>query len=305
MRRLSGATAVSGRRSPGTALAAVVVALALAGVGCGTDDDRAGGSSTTASTAAPGPAASWPGPCPSGAPEALVPEVVRELPHDPEAFTQGLVVLDGVLYESTGLEGSSSLRALDPDTGQELRRTDLAPDLFAEGLAEGDAGHLVQLTWKNGRALVWDRGSFAQVGEFEYAGEGWGLTTLDDGTLVMSDGSDELVQRDPAVFSETDRWRVQRDGGPADQLNELEWDGAHLWANRWQTDEILRIDPACRRVDGVVDAAALAADAAATGAAAGDDVDVLNGIAHLPGTDRFLVTGKLWPTLFEVRFVPA
>ena len=120
----------------------------------------------------------------------------------------------------------------------------------------------------------------------------------------MSDGSDELVQRDPADFSETDRWRVQRDGGPTDQLNELEWDGTHLWANRWQTDEILRIDLACRRVDGVVDASALAADAAATSSAPGDD-DVLNGIAHLPGTDRFLVTGKLWPTLFEVRFVPA
>ncbi len=301
MRRPCRRSPVSGCGTPRPVLvAAVALALVLAGVGCGTDDDRDLGSGTTA----PGPATSSGGACPSGPPEALVPEVVRELPHDPEAFTQGLVVLDGVLYESTGLEGSSSLRALDPDTGQELRRVELAPELFAEGLAQGDDGHLVQLTWKDGRALVWDRVSFAQVGEFAYTGEGWGLTTLDDGTLVMSDGSDELVQRDPADFGETDRWRVQRDGGPTDQLNELEWDGTHLWANRWQTDEILRIDPACRRVDGVVDASALAADAAATSSAPGDD-DVLNGIAHLPGTDRFLVTGKLWPTLFEVRFVPA
>lgn len=239
-------------------------------------------------------------------PERLVPQVQRKLPHDPGAFTQGLVIRAGVLYESTGLEGRSSLRAIDPATGQIRTNVALGPGTFAEGLAIAAAGTLVQLTWKEGRANIWDPVTMSRVGRFSYAGEGWGLSTLDDGTLVMSDGSDRLVERDPKDFSVTRRWTVARPDGRADRLNELEWDGRRLWANRWQTNEILRIDPVCRRVDGVVDATAL--DAAARSSATstnGPAIDVLNGIANLPGTDQFLVTGKLWPTMFQVRFVPA
>jgi glutamine cyclotransferase len=275
------------------ALVAVLVgAVALLSGSCADDDTT---SSTTGPTTDCGPAA---------APERLTVEVVDERPHDPTAFTQGLLVVDGELYESTGQQGESTVREVDPATGEVLRSTDLDPELFGEGLTTVGDDRLLQLTWKDGRALEWDREGLVLVGEHRYEGEGWGITTLDDGRLVMSDGTDELAVRDPEDFSELERWAVARTDGPADQLNELEWDGQHLWANRWQTDEIVRIDPACRRVDAVVDASSLTRRAQA--AAAGDQpADVLNGIAHLPGTDRFLVTGKDWPTLFEVRFVPA
>src|SRR5690606_6476713 len=139
--------------------------------------------------------------------------------------------------------------------------------------AVGD-DRLVQLTWTEGRALVWNRSELTAVGEHRYDGEGWGISTLDDGRLVMSDGSDTLTVRDPDDFSVLERWQITRADGAADRLNELEWDGERLWANRWQTDEIVRIDLRCRRVDGVLDASALTARAAT--AAAGRPIDVLN-----------------------------
>ena len=153
---------------------------------------------------------------------------------------------------------------------------------------------------------MWARsGGLHRTGSFTYRGEGWGLTTLDDGTLVMSNGSDSLTERDPRDFSIEREWTVKRAGGPADQLNELDWDGSHLWANRWQTNEILRIDRRCERVDAVVDASSLTEAARRQAAADGTPIDVLNGIAHIPGTDRYLVTGKWWPLMFEVTFVSA
>lgn len=240
-------------------------------------------------------------------PRTLVPEVVRELPHDPTAFTQGLDEVDGVLYESTGGVGRSRLIALEVDTGAVLAERPVDPDVFAEGLTYVD-GELVQLTWRDGVAFRWKpSGDPSQppqpAGRWDYEGEGWGLTTLDDGILAMSDGSARITERDPGDFSVQRTWTLRRAGGGVDRLNELEWDGEHLWANRWQTDEVLGIDHRCHHVVAVVDASTLTERAREV---AGDDgVDVLNGVAHVEGTDRYLVTGKLWPVMFEVRFVPA
>lgn len=242
--------------------------------------------------------------CSPVAPQALRANVVRTLPHAADAYTQGLVVHDGALYESTGLVGQSTLRELDPATGEELRRVDVDSGVFAEGLAVGSGGRLVQLTWTDGVAYEWEPARLDVTRRFAYSGEGWGLTTLDDGTLVMSDGSDTLVERDPDDFSSVGSYRVQRKGGATDALNELEWDGESIWANRYRTDEVLRIDPDCATVTGVLDVEPLRADATAASAPGGPDVGVANGIAHLPGTDRYLLTGKNWPTMYEVTVEP-
>ena len=286
----------------------LLVALVTSGCSDGTDDAR-GGATTAASvtkadaTHAPGEPAD--DTCPAGAPEALVPEVVRTLEHDPNAYTQGLVVHEGQLFESTGLEGRSSIRELDPSTGRVERSAPLDEDVFGEGLAVGRDGRLVQLTWTDGIAYERDADTFEEVGRFEYEGEGWGLTTLDDGRLVMSDGSDTLVVRDAATFEALDSVTVRRQGGDADRLNELEFDGTDLWANRYQTDEVLRIDLDCGQVTGVLDVSDLTR-AAKRAAAAGDPrPEVSNGIAHLPGTDRYLLTGKRWPEMYEVVLRPA
>lgn len=252
------------------------------------------------------------GACDAPDPEALVADVVRELPHDPEAFTQGLLVDGGELWESTGLRGQSDLRRVDADTGEVMLEAPLADDLFGEGLASGADGEMVQLTWTSGEALRWDRSGPTETGSFSYDGEGWGLTTLDDGDLVMSDGSDVLTVRSPQDFSVGSVLTVQRSDGDVGRLNELDWDGERLWANRYQTDEILRIDIDCGVVDAVVDASALTARAEEMIAAAGLDretseSDVLNGIAWLGAgqPERYYVTGKRWPVMFEVEMVAA
>ena len=236
--------------------------------------------------------------CMPARPATLDVEVVRTLEHDPDAYTQGLLVHDGRVYEGTGIEGRSTVRELDPATGDVVVERDLLDDQFGEGLAiSGD--ELVQLTWTDGVAYRWSLPELEPLGEHTYSGEGWGLTTLADGTLVMSDGSDVLAVRDPDDFEVLERRRVLRQDGPADQLNELEFDGESLWANRYRSDELLRIDPGCATVTGVADLSALRADA--TEQADGERIDVTNGVAHLPGTDRFLLTGKWWPTMYEVR----
>ena len=286
--------------------------LALVAGGCSDGAEGADGANEGTTTAAPVTPADMvdpPGdpsdPCRTGAPESLVPEVVRTLEHDPNAYTQGLVVHDGRLFESTGLEGRSSIRELDPASGRVLRSEPLDDDVFGEGLAVGDDGRLVQLTWTDGIAYERDADTFEELGRFEYDGEGWGLTTLADGRLVMSDGSDELVIRDPATFEALDSITVQRQGDAADRLNELEFDGTHVWANRYQTDEVLRIDLDCGLVTGVLDVGDLTR-AARDAATEGDpSPEVSNGIAHLPGTDRYLLTGKRWPTMYEVTLRPA
>ncbi|CAM2932568.1 glutaminyl-peptide cyclotransferase [Prescottella defluvii] len=256
----------------------VAVAL-LAGCSAGTDDDAPPEQVTVA--------------------QSLRPEIVRELPHDPDAFTQGLEISDGTLYESTGLVGRSWVRATELDTGAERARADLPQPMFGEGITVVD-DTVWQLTWKDGVAVARDRGTLAEERRVRYDGEGWGLCAQPD-RLVMSDGSGALTFRDPATFEPTGSVEVTLDGRPVDELNELECasDGS-VYANVWQTDTILRIDPASGVAVGRIDAAALRA---ALPAGASADIDVLNGIAQIPGTDRFLVTGKLWPRMFEVRFV--
>ncbi|MGW6447696.1 glutaminyl-peptide cyclotransferase [Lentzea sp. NPDC055074] len=218
-------------------------------------------------------------------------EVLQKIPHDATAFTQGLELVDGVLYEGTGLEGQSTMRALDPSTGNVQKKVDLPPDFFGEGITVvGDT--IWQITWQNGVAIERDRKTLDELRRVRYEGEGWGI--CDDGRrLVMSDGSAKLTFRDPKTFAETGSVQVSRDGKPVTQLNELECVGGKVWSNVWKTDEIVRIDPSTGQVTNTYDLASLKPSG---------DVDVLNGIAHIPGTNEFLVTGKNWPTIFRVRF---
>ncbi len=223
--------------------------------------------------------------------------MVATYPHDPEAFTQGLVFEDGRLFESTGLRGSSTLREVDLETGTVVRSIDLDDRYFGEGLELVD-DRLIQLTWQSQTAFVHDRDTFELLGTFEYPTEGWGLCR-DGDRLVMSDGSPELVFRDPDTFESAGSVTVTLDGQPVEGLNELECVDGDVWANVWLTDTIVRIDPGSGTVTGVVDASELEADRPA------DDSGVLNGIAYDEATGRLQVTGKLWSTVYEVEFVPA
>ena len=229
-------------------------------------------------------------------PEQLVVKVRASYPHDPGAFTQGLVYHAGRLYESTGLTGRSSVRRVDLRTGRVEAQAALAPTLFGEGLARvGD--ELWQLTWKDGRAFVWDLEDLRPLRQHRYPGEGWGLCA-DGQRLVMSDGSSRLLFRDPTDFERTGAVSVEQGGEPVGNLNELECVGQVVYANIWQEERIARIDPDTGRVTGSIDASGLLAPEERAG------VDVLNGIAYVPERGTFLLTGKLWPRLFEVEFVP-
>ncbi|UJR84668.1 glutaminyl-peptide cyclotransferase [Sandaracinus amylolyticus] len=229
-------------------------------------------------------------------PERLRVNVIRSFPHASDAFTQGLLWHEGHLYESTGQYRRSSLRRVALESGEVLERRDLEPRIFAEGLARvGD--RLYQLSWQEGQAFVWSLPAFEPVRTFEYEGEGWGL--CHDGThLVMSDGSDELFFRDPETFEIERRVRVRERGRPLDQLNELECVDGVVWANVWQTDRIVRIDPRTGNVTAIVDARGLLDDEER------EDADVLNGIAWIPERGHFVITGKYWPRMFEVEMVP-
>jgi len=233
-------------------------------------------------------------------PRRLTVEVVATYPHDPTAFTQGLLFYEGDLYESTGLYGQSTLRRVDLQTGGVFRQVALPKELFGEGLARiGD--RLLQLTWQERVALVYDVYRFERVGQFSYDGDGWGLCH-DGKRLIMSDGSQLLTFRDPDTFAVTGQVDVQADGRPQSRINELEcFDGA-VYANVWSTDQILEIDPEDGSVRAVIDASHLLSHDERT--ALGHEA-VLNGIAYDPATKTFLLTGKLWPKLFRVRFVEA
>ena len=235
---------------------------------------------------------------PSAAAPAKGYEVVRSHPHDPDAFTQGLIFQDGVLYEGTGLNGRSSIRKVELATGKVLQRRDLPAAYFGEGITAW-RGRLVQLTWREGTGFVYDQASFRPVSRFTYLGEGWGLTH-DGRRLIMSDGTAQLRFLDPATFAEQGRITVTDNGRPLPYLNELEFVRGEVFANVWTTDRIARIDPATGRVTGWLDLSGLlsAADRA------GREVDVLNGIAYDARGDRLFVTGKLWPKLYELRLTP-
>ena len=221
-------------------------------------------------------------------------EVVHVWPHDRGAFTEGLTWLDGGFLESTGLNGASTLRKVDLATGEVRQQVDLPSEFFGEG-ATALGRKVYQLTWKNQRGFIYDLGTLEKIGEFSYAGEGWGLTT-DGRSLIMSDGTNQIRFLDPATFEVTRTIGVFSDGQPLAQLNELEYVKGELFANIWQTPFVARIDPATGRLLGLVDFAGLLAP--------GDydnHTDVLNGIAYDAADDRLFVTGKDWPKLFEVR----
>ena len=225
-------------------------------------------------------------------------EIVARYPHDPAAFTQGLVYQgDGILYEGTGLRGASSLREVSLATGAVLRRYDLDAAYFGEGIAvAGD--RIVQLTWTSGTAFVYDRHTFRPLGQHSYVGEGWGLTH-DGRRLIMSDGTSTLRFWDPETLEEIGRVQVVDGEAQVENLNELEYVRGEVWANVWQTDRIARIDPGSGRVVGWIDLTGLLADEDR----GGRRVDVLNGIAYEASTGRVFVTGKLWPVLYEIRVV--
>lgn len=236
---------------------------------------------------------------PSGrsVPEGLVLRVVRTHPHDPGAFTQGLLMHDGALYESTGLRGESSIRRVGLESGEVQRSVILDDEFFAEGLARvGD--RLIQLTWRAGKALVWDLETFEQVGEHDYRGEGWGLC-YDGERLIMSSGNDRLQFRDPETFEKLGEVRVTRAGRRLRQLNELECVDGMVYANVWTDDHIARIDPETGEVTAWIDAGHLLAEEDRNGGE-----DVLNGIAYMPETGHFLLTGKRWSNMYEVELVP-
>ncbi|WP_292108832.1 glutaminyl-peptide cyclotransferase [Brevundimonas sp.] len=221
-------------------------------------------------------------------------EVVRVWPHDRTAFTQGLAWRDGELLESTG-RYPSTIRRVRLEDGAVLQRRELEPSLFGEGLTEIN-GRVVTLTWRSGRGFVWDADDLEPAGEFAYAGEGWGLT--DDGErLILSDGTSALRFLDPQTFAETGRVAVTLQGRPLLRINELEWVDGEVFANVWQSDLIVRIDPASGAVTGVIDLSGLLRDRRGMNPAD----DVLNGIAWDPEGRRLFVTGKNWPAVFEIR----
>jgi glutaminyl-peptide cyclotransferase len=229
--------------------------------------------------------------------ERLRVEVVAEHPHDPQAFTQGLVVDGDRFYESTGDYGYSDVREVEIESGEVVREEPLPPSLFGEGLAQVD-DRLIQLTWREHVARVYDRETLTMVDEFDYEGEGWGLC-YDGERLVMSDGSATLTFRDPDTFDEIGSVDVTADGEPVGRLNELECVDGQVYANVYTANDILVIDPEGGEVTASIDASGLLTPDEAA------EADVLNGIAHAGDGDTFFLTGKHWPTMFEVRFVPA
>jgi glutamine cyclotransferase len=225
-------------------------------------------------------------------------QLVRAYPHDPSAFTQGLFFRDGILYESTGLNGQSTIRKVRLADGKVLQSASIPPSQFGEGSTDwGD--EIVSLTWQHGIGYRWDRATLKQKGTFRYSGEGWGITH-DGKSLILSDGTPTLRFLDPVTFKEQRRLPVTADGRPVAQLNELEWVNGEILANVWQSSRIARIDPATGIVKAWVDLTELER------AAGGDRIDnVLNGIAYDSKQKRLFVTGKRWPKIFEIKLKPA
>lgn len=222
-------------------------------------------------------------------------KVKNTYPHDPQAFTQGLFYQNGLLYESTGLYGRSSLRKVELQTGRVLLKRDLPSNVFGEGSAPFD-NKVFTLTWTSQGGFIYSLDALQPLGTFQYQGEGWGLTT-DGKRLYLSDGTPYIRVLDPATMRVERRIHVTADAVPVAELNELEWVDGQIFANIWQTDRIARIDPFSGRVLGWIDMKGL--DRLA-GIEAGAD-NVLNGIAYDAATKRLFVTGKLWPKLFEVE----
>jgi glutamine cyclotransferase len=236
------------------------------------------------------------------APPAQIPvysyEIVHTYPHDRGAFTEGLFFHDGYLYESTGMNGQSSIRKVELASGRVVKQRDLPNDVFGEGIVDWK-NELIGLTWKNQEGYVFDLDSFDFEHKFAYSGEGWGMTR-NDRNLLMSDGTSTIRVLDPATLKQVGAINVTMQGQPIDQINELEWIKGQIYANIWQTNRIARIDPKTGHVTAWIDMSGLLShsDREAAGA------DVLNGIAYDAKTDRMFVTGKYWPNLFEIKLVP-
>ncbi len=227
-----------------------------------------------------------------GATPVIEPIVLEEIAHDSKAFTQGLEIRGGTLYEGTGLAGASQMRELDPTTGEVRRESPVPNDYFAEGITVvGD--RIWQLTYQDGVAIEWDTATLSPVREVPLDGEGWGLC-FDGERLIRSDGTNKLGFHNPEDLAETGGVTVTRDGRALNGLNELECVGGQVWANLWPSDQIVRINPDTGAVNLVVDAAGLRARGIPASA------QVLNGIAHVQGSE-FLVTGKDWPKMFRVQ----
>ncbi len=221
-------------------------------------------------------------------------QVVNTFPHDPESFTQGLEYRNGVLYESTGLNGKSTLRQVTLKTGVPIQKTGSLPQrFFGEGITVFK-GEIFQLTWQAQQGFIYSQDKFELKRTFQYPGEGWGLTN-DGKQIYMSDGTPEIRVWDPATLKEIRRIKVHDGSQPIAELNELEWVKGEIYANVWQTDRIARISPVDGKVLGWIDLTGILKD--------GGSHDVLNGIAYDAAADRLFVTGKLWPKLYEIKLV--
>ena len=224
-------------------------------------------------------------------------EVIREFPHDAGAFTQGLLLSQGQWIESTGGYGTTSIRRVERETGKVLMKTDLPAEFFGEGAAEMD-GKIYQLTWQSQRGFIYDSKTLQKLDDFQYQGEGWGLTN-DASSLIMSNGSDRLRYIDPKTFRVWRELQVRIGGKPVNLLNELEFIEGEIFANVWHTDQIVRINPKDGNVVGVIELAGIDAKEKRR-----DPEHVLNGIAYDPKTGEMFVTGKCWPKIYQIRLVP-
>ncbi|MDO8578386.1 MAG: glutaminyl-peptide cyclotransferase [Dehalococcoidales bacterium] len=274
----------------------LMLAVQTAGFGCGSKPQNASENTSAAST----PQAET-----SNQSETLPPlpsvqqysyQIVNTYPHDTGAFTEGLVLDGGVLYESTGLKGQSSLRKVDLETGKVLQIRPLGADYFGEGITMF-GNTIIQLTWQDHKGFVYDKSTFELRREFNIDTEGWGITT-NGKHLIMSDGTSTLHILDPETFENIGDISVQDNGGPVNNLNELEYVGGLIYANVWNSDNIAIIDPGSGRVNGWVNLKGLL-----PAQSDGKPVDVLNGIAYDAQKGRLFVTGKYWPSLFEIKLV--
>jgi glutamine cyclotransferase len=278
--------------TPGDATSSLAVVIAETPV-------RAPTRASPTTPALPTETPSLPTPLPSptlAAPPHYTYNVIASYPHDPDAFTQGLDIDDGMLYEGTGLHGRSSLRLVNLETGAVLQAEPLAEQYFGEGITVlGD--RIFQLTWQENTGFIYDQSTFELIQTFNYPHEGWGITH-DGDRLIVSDGTSTIRFWDPETLEETGYINVSDNEGPVVQLNELEYINGEIWANVWLTDRIARISPETGQVVGWVDLTGLLDTSNPE-----QPADVLNGIAYDEANDRLFVTGKLWPTLYEIEVI--
>ena len=277
----------------------LIAGLLLASCGGDKPTERNGGD--TGTTASPPTTSTTPNtpslpPPATAGPEEFTFQVVNKFPHDPKAYTQGLVWLDGYFYETTGLFGQSTLRKVEPTTGKILKKVALDSEFFGEGMVIRD-GKIYQVTWKNQTGFIYDLNTFSQIATFQYPGEGWGLAQNDQ-YLILSDGSNVLRYLDPSNLREVGRVNVFDGGSGVDQLNELEFVNGKVLANIYQTNRIAQIDPYSGKVTGWINLSGLLKPEER-----GRDTGVLNGIAYDAKSDRLFVTGKQWPFVFEIKLV--